>query len=249
MHFQPTLDLKTGTILGVEALVRWRHPAFGLLYPDDFVPLCERTGMIRSLTRTVIELAVEELARLDRQGLALQMSANISRFDLLDDELPEYVDVVLSRHRVAPERLTLEVTESSLSDDPARATRSIVRLRERGIRVSIDDFGVGYSSLSQLLELPVDELKIDKTFVLALGVDARARAVVSATVELARALGLTVVAEGIESSTSLRAVTELGVDIAQGYFVACPFTSTQLDDYLAGTSWPAATVATLPARR
>ena len=160
------------------------------------------------------------------------MSVNISRLDLLDEELPGYVDVVLARHRVAPERLTLEVTETSISQDPARASQSIVRLRERGVRISIDDFGVGYSSLSQLLELPVDELKIDKSFVLALGVDARARAVVTATIELARALGLTVVAEGIESERSLRTVTELGVDIAQGYFVACPYTSAQLDLHL-----------------
>ena len=232
MHYQPTLDLHSGEILGVEALVRWRHPEFGLLYPDDFVPLCERIGMIRTLTRTVIELAVDELARLEQRGCTLQMSVNISRLDLLDEELPGYVDVVLARHRVAPERLTLEVTETSISQDPARASLSIVRLRERGVRISIDDFGVGYSSLSQLLELPVDELKIDKSFVLALGVDARARAVVTATIELARALGLTVVAEGIESERSLRTVEELGVDIAQGYFVACPYTSSQLDLHL-----------------
>ncbi|HEV3212228.1 MAG TPA: EAL domain-containing protein [Acidimicrobiales bacterium] len=233
LHFQPTLDLRSGELLGVEALVRWRHPEFGLLYPADFVPLCERIGMIRTLTRRVIELAVAELARLDRGGRSLQMSVNISRLDLLDDELPGYVDVVLAQHGVSPERLTMEVTETAISKDPAHAASSIVHLRERGVRISIDDFGVGYSSLSQLLELPVDELKIDKSFVLALGVDARARAVVTATIELARALGLTVVAEGIESSTSLRAVTELGVDVAQGYFVACPYTSAQLDAFLA----------------
>jgi diguanylate cyclase len=248
MHYQPMLDLHSGEVVAVEALVRWRHPTFGLLYPDDFVPLCERTGMIRTLTRTVIELAVAELDRLDRRGSQLQMSVNISRLDLLDEGLPEFVDVVLARYHVAPERLTLEVTETSLSDDPARATRSIVQLRERGIRVAIDDFGVGYSSLSQLLELPVDELKIDKTFVLALGVDARARAVVTATVELARALGLVVVAEGIESSTSLTAVEELGVDVAQGYFVACPYTSAQLDAFLASPSHADRGVV-LPARR
>ena len=233
LHFQPTLDLRSGTIVGVEALVRWRHPTFGLLYPDDYIPLCERSGMIRSLTRRVIELAVAELERLDRNGFALEMSANISRLDLLDEALPEYVDVVLARHRIPADRLTLEITETALSEDPDRATRSIVRLRERGVRIAIDDFGVGYSSLSQLLELPVDELKIDKNFVLALAVDARARAVVTATVELARALGLTVVAEGIESETGLRAVGELGVDVAQGYYVACPYTSAQLDGYLA----------------
>ena len=232
LHFQPTLDLSTDTFAGLEALVRWRHPEFGVLYPDDFVSLTEQTGFIHALTRVVLNLAVAELARLDKLGYSLQMSVNISRYDLLDDRLPSVVDEVLANHGVAPSRLTLEVIETAFSVEPERAALSIERLRNRGIQVSIDDFGVGYSSLSQLLHLPVDELKIDKSFSLALGVDVRARAVVTATVELARALGLSVVAEGIESEQCLRTVRELGVDIAQGYYVAGPFSATQLERFL-----------------
>jgi diguanylate cyclase (GGDEF)-like protein len=232
LHYQPTLDLHTGAFRGVEALVRWRHPTLGLLYPDDFVELTEQTGFIHALTAAVLDLAVAELRQLDRDGWRLQMSVNVSRFDLYDDELPGVIDAVLDRHGVSADRLTLEITETAFSGEPQRVAESIERLRSRGIRVSIDDFGVGYSSLSQLLHLPVDELKIDKSFSLALGVDPRARAVVTATVDLARALGLSVVAEGIESPLCLRAVRELGVDVAQGYHVACPFTSRQLSGFL-----------------
>ncbi len=232
LHFQPMLDLATDTFRGVEALVRWRHPEFGLLYPDDFVTLTEQTGFIHELTRVVLDLAAAELARLDRAGYSLQMSVNVSRYDLLDDQLPGVVDRVLAAHRVAPERLTLEVTETAISIEPDRAATTIERLRQRGVKVSIDDFGVGYSSLSQLLHLPVDELKIDRSFSFALGADVRALAVVSATVELARALGLAVVAEGIESDQCLRTVRDLGVDVAQGYYVAGPFNAVQLERYL-----------------
>jgi EAL domain-containing protein (putative c-di-GMP-specific phosphodiesterase class I) len=212
--------------------VRWRHPTFGLLYPEDFVPLAERVGLIRSMTRLVIELAIEELARLDASGNHLQMSVNISRYDLIDEALPSHIVSLLAARQITPQRLTLEITESSLGDDPEHSRASIERLRACGIRISIDDFGVGYSSMSQLLQLPVDELKIDKTFVLALGVDHRARAVIAATIDLARALDLALVAEGIEDSEALKAVHEMGIDIAQGYFIACPFTADQLDEFL-----------------
>jgi diguanylate cyclase (GGDEF)-like protein len=232
LHFQPTLDLRTGSVRGVEALVRWRHPRFGLLYPEDFVPLAERVGLICSMTRLILELAVEQQARLDDAGHRLQMSVNISRFDLIDAGLPSFIVALLDRYGIEPSRLTLEVTESSLGEHPTRSSESIERLRERGIRISIDDFGVGYSSMSQLLELRVDELKIDKSFVLALGHDHRARAVIGATIDIARALKLTLVAEGIEDSATLKAVHDMGIDIAQGYFIACPFTQRQLDEFL-----------------
>jgi diguanylate cyclase (GGDEF)-like protein len=233
VHFQPTLDLRTSEIRGVEALARWRHPTFGLLYPKDFVPLAERTGLIHELTKAVLHRSISELARLHRSGYVLQMSVNISRYDLLDDDLPDLIAQQLDRHGLPARCLTLEITETSLVEEPAHAKRSIERLRSLGVRISIDDFGVGYSSMSQLLQLSVDELKIDKSFVLALGVDDRARAVISATIALARALGLTVVAEGIENLHSLAVVSSLGVDLGQGYFVAVPFSSPQLAEFLA----------------
>jgi diguanylate cyclase (GGDEF)-like protein len=232
LHFQPTLNLHTETVVGVEALVRWHHPKQGLLQPDDFVPLAERVGLIPQLTRAVLEMAIAEAARLDGRGHPLQMSVNISRYDLVDEALPAFIDELLDRHDVPHRRLTLEVTESCIGADPERARRSIDELRERGIRISIDDFGVGYSSMSQLLQLPIDELKIDKSFVLALEDDDRARAIISSTVELARALKLVVVAEGAEKTNNLNSLAYLGVDIAQGFFIARPLTSRELDTFL-----------------
>ena len=186
--FQPTRNLHTGEVHGVEALARWHHPTRGLLYPDEFIALAERVGLILPLTRAVLEQAIAEASRLDRAGFQLKMSVNISRYDLLDDQLPNYVNRLLEKNDFPPSRLTLEITESSVGEDPINAKRCIEKLRDRGIGISIDDFGVGYSSMSQLLELPIDELKVDKSFVIALGGDRRARAIVSSAVELARAL-------------------------------------------------------------
>jgi len=232
IHFQPTLNLQTERLVGVEALVRWHHPVHGLLQPDSFVPLAERVGLIPQLTRAVLELAIAEAAALDRQGHPLQMSVNISRFDLVDEDLPAFIDDLLEQHDVAHNRLTLEVTESCIGADPERAKRHINELRARGIRISIDDFGVGYSSMSQLLELPIDELKIDKSFVLALEDDERARAIISSTVELARALKLTTVAEGAERARNLNSLAYLGVDVVQGFIIAQPLASRELLKFL-----------------
>jgi diguanylate cyclase (GGDEF)-like protein len=236
LHYQPTLDMHTGTINGVEALVRWPHPSLGLLYPDAFIPLAEQNGMMPQLTRAVLDMAVGQAARLDRVGHQLGMSVNISRYDVVDEDLASYVDGLLALHGFPPERLTLEITESALGGDPERAERCVLQLRARGLRVSIDDFGVGYSSMSQLLELAIDELKIDKSFTLRLTSDPRAQAIVHSTIELARALGLTLVAEGIETEEVLRSLQSLGADIGQGYLIARPLTSEQLDEYLAQPS-------------
>jgi diguanylate cyclase (GGDEF)-like protein len=232
LHYQVTKDLRSGHIHGIEALVRWNHPIRGVIFPDDFIPMAERVGLIIPLTRSVLRLAIDEMARLDRNGHRLNMSVNISHLDLVDERLPSYITMLLLEYGIDPARLTLEVTESSLGGDPARTRHSIEQLRDLGIRISIDDFGVGYSSMSQLLELPIDELKIDKTFVFALENDVRARAVISSTIELGRALNVTVVAEGIETFSNHELVRNLGADIAQGYFIARPKTSQEIDDYL-----------------
>jgi EAL domain-containing protein (putative c-di-GMP-specific phosphodiesterase class I) len=160
------------------------------------------------------------------------MSVNISRYDLVDEDLAGYVDGVLRRNGFPPERLTLEVTESALGGDPKRAERCVRQLRSLGVRVSIDDFGVGYSSMSQLLALAIDELKIDKSFTLALTSDPRAQAIVRSTIELARALGLTLVAEGIETEEVLLTLQGLGAEVGQGYLIARPLPVAQLDEYL-----------------
>lgn len=233
LHYQPMRDLRSGRVRGVEALVRWNHPTRGLLYPDDFIPLAERTGLINSLSRVVIEMAVACAARLDRCGHSLQMNANISRFDLLDDGLSDFVDEVLAKHEYPGSRLTLEVTETAIGEDPERARRCLEKLRECGIRISVDDFGVGYSSLSRLLGLPIDELKVDKSFILAVEVDVRAQAIAAAAAELGRALGLTLIAEGVETPGALALVQKFGIDVGQGYLFARPLPSDMLDDYLA----------------
>jgi len=235
LHYQPTRNLHTGNVHGVEALARWHHPTRGLLYPDDFISLAERVGLILPLTRAVLEHAIREASRLDRKGFELTMSVNISRYDLLDEQLPNYINHLLEVNRFPANRLTLEITESSVGEDPINAKRCIEKLRDRGIGISIDDFGVGYSSLSQLLDLPIDELKVDKSFVIALGTDRRARAIVSSAVELARALNLRLVAEGIESYVSLKMLEDIGADIGQGYFIARPLTSVQLDNFLSSS--------------
>ena len=233
LHFQPTQDLRTDTVHGVEALVRWQHPTLGLLQPDDFIPLAERVGLIVPLTRTVLDLAITELARLERNGHLLQMSVNISQWDLMDEHLAESIDRMLQWYDIAPQRITLEVTESSLSQDPVRAKRSLCTLRAAGVKVSIDDFGVGYSSMSQLLELPVDELKIDKSFVLALESDSRAIALIRSIIEMARALDIMVIAEGVENPDSLESLRRVGTDVIQGDYFARPLTSEELDAFLA----------------
>jgi diguanylate cyclase (GGDEF)-like protein len=233
LHYQPTLELRSASIRGLEALVRWQHPTRGLMLPDSFVPLAERVGLIPQLTRAVLEQAIGEAARLEANGYPLHMSINVSRYDLVDEALPHYIDTLLTRHAVPPHRITLEITESALSKDPDRAARCIHELRGRGLRVSIDDYGVGYSSMSQLLQLRIDELKIDKSFVLALETDRRAQAIIRSAVELGNALNLTVVAEGIETAEALRLVRRLGADIGQGYYVSRPMTANQLDIYLA----------------
>lgn len=233
LHFQFTQDFHSGEIHGVEALVRWQHPTRGLVYPDDFIPTAERVGLIVPLTRVVLRKALSEMVRLDRNGHRLNMSVNISHLDLVDEKLPNYITMLLMEFGVESERLTLEVTESSLGEDSLRTRHSIEQLRALGVRISIDDFGVGYSSMSQLLELPIDELKIDKTFVFALESDVRARAVISSTIELGRALNVTVVAEGIETFSNHEMLRSLGADIAQGYYIARPKTSEEVDEYLA----------------
>lgn len=232
LHFQPTIDLRTERVHGVEALVRWQHPTRGLLYPDDFIPLAERVGLIVPLTRAVLELAICKAAELERNGHRLRMSVNISQLDLMDEKLPQSIDRMLKWYSLSPTLLTLEVTESSLGTDLTLVKSSLEELRSRGIRISIDDYGVGYSSMSQLLDLPVDELKIDKSFVFALESDKRAISLIRSTIEMARALDLTVVAEGVENRENLESLRRIGTNIAQGNFIARPLTNVQLEDFL-----------------
>ena len=226
LYYQPKVGLRDGRITSSEALVRWQHPTRGLLLPDEFVPVAERAGLVPGLTRAVLAQAISFHAeRCPHVGV----SVNISHRDVVDDNLAEYIADLLRIYGYPAEKLTLEITETELAHDPDRASRSIANLRSAGMRISIDDFGVGYSSMARLLDLEVDEVKIDKSFVFAIGADARAIAIIRSTVELAAALGLQVVAEGIENAQVLAQVQAAGVDVGQGYVITRPLAGM---DYL-----------------
>ena len=233
LHYQPTIDMASGSVHGVEALVRWRRADGTLRYPDAFIPQAERVGLITALTRAVLDMAVSDFAILSRDHPWLSLSVNISGHDLLDERLAEYARNLCDRHALRPHQLTLEITETALVADIDRARRSISALRSHGIRVSVDDFGVGYSSMAQLITLEVDELKIDKCFVMRVDSDDRMQAIVRSTVALGRALNLDLVAEGVESQAAFAVLHELGCDVAQGYHISRPLPHDGLIDFLA----------------
>ena len=220
--YQPKVCLDKGVICGAEALVRWQHPEFGFLFPDDFIPAAEKAGSIIHLTRYVLTSAVEQCRIWADGGLKLHLSVNLSVRDLLDEYLPYHVLQILKDNRIKPEQLTLEITESSIMDDVARAVLVLECLRDIGVRISIDDFGTGHSSLAQLRNIPLHELKIDKSFVMTLLDDPQNEAIVRTTIDLAHSLGLEVVAEGVEDEATMRSLASLGCEQAQGYYLSKP---------------------------
>ncbi len=219
---QPKLALDSGDVVGAETLVRWQHPQRGLLAPPQFIPFAEQTGFIRSLTLWVFEEAARHWGTLESAGMRMPLSVNLSTRDLLDPELPQKLDALLVRHRVPAEAFCLEVTESAIMEDPQRAQATLDRLSALGFKLSIDDFGTGYSSLAHLKRLPVDELKIDKRFVLGMQADADDAKVVRSTIDLAHNLGLSVVAEGVENAAVWERLRELNCDQAQGFHLGRP---------------------------
>ena len=222
LYLQPKLTLGTGRVGGAEALVRWQHPLRGLVPPIEFIPFAEQTGFIRVLTMWVFEEAARHWLALQAEGVTLTMSVNLSTRDLLDPELPQKFDALLVKHRVPAEAFCLEITESAIMDDPQRALATLNRLSELGFRLSIDDFGTGYSSLAYLKRLPVDELKIDKSFVMSMAHDPDDAKIVRSTIDLAHNLGLSVVAEGVETEQVWALLRELDCDEAQGYHMGKP---------------------------
>jgi diguanylate cyclase (GGDEF)-like protein len=222
LHYQPKLDLVTGEVRGVEALVRWQHPERGLVPPDSFIPTAERTGLINPLTDYVLDMALSKAAHWLEQGFAVPMAVNISARSLLDGGFPDRVLATLSARRIPPASLILEITETTIMEDPEHALAALQRLHDAGVYLSIDDFGTGYSSLAYLKRLPVDEIKIDRSFISSLTVDARDRLIVASTVSLGRALGLDVVAEGVEDEQTLAVLQTLGCDLAQGFLFGRP---------------------------
>ncbi|HEY4428222.1 MAG TPA: bifunctional diguanylate cyclase/phosphodiesterase [Solirubrobacteraceae bacterium] len=228
LHYQPKVDLRGHRVTGVEALVRWRHPERGLLAPDEFIPLVEQTALIGPLTLTVIDQALAQMVAWRRRGIDLDMAVNLSARNLLDRGLPAGIAELLDRHGVPARRLTVEVTESAAMVDPQRAVAVLQALRAAGLGVSVDDFGTGNASIEYLASLPASEIKIDRSFITGMLADPRAEAIVRATIELARNLGLRVVAEGIETEAVMEHVSALGCDTGQGYLLSRPMTAEDL---------------------
>lgn len=222
LYLQPKIALATGQVIGAEALVRWEHPHKGLLPPMRFVPFAERTGFIRMLTGWMIERCTRVLQMLQTSGTPFKLSVNLSTRDLLDPELPSKLRRLVEQQGVSPGSLCLEITESAIMDDPQRALHTLEHLHGIGFKLAIDDFGTGYSSLAYLKRLPVHELKIDQSFVLNMERDIDDAKIVRSTVDLAHNLGLTVVAEGVETAKAWKLLQALGCDEAQGFFVAKP---------------------------
>ena len=231
--YQPKASLEDGRAVGVEALLRWTHRDLGFVTPDEFIPLAERTGLIVPLTTYVLDRAMRQCADWLASGLDVGVAVNLSVRNLLDSELPDQIGALLVRHGVEPRRLTLEITESSVMADPNRAVDVLERLSRIGIRLSVDDFGTGYSSLTYLKALPVDEVKIDKSFVLSMATDAGDAAIVRSIIDLGGSLGLTVVAEGVEDADAWQRLAELGCDIVQGYALSRPAPAEDVTAWLA----------------
>lgn len=204
-----------------------------MIAPGRFIPFAEQTGFIREITPWVLATAIRQLAQWQRDGLDIVVSANLSTLDLLDPGLPLYVGALLKRHGVAASQLCLEITESALMDDPALALAHLGELAALGIKLSIDDYGVGQASLAYLKILPVDELKLDRSFVTAIDKEARNAAIVQSTIMLGHALGLSVVAEGVETEAELEWLRMHGCDVAQGYFISRPLGVERVRDWIA----------------
>jgi len=230
--YQPKVCLQEGSICGAEALVRWQHPELGFLSPDEFIPAAEQAGSIVHLTRYVLDKAVRQCQTWKNKGFDLHMSVNLSVRDLLDEYLPYHVLQLLKENDVRPDRLTLEVTESSIMEDVDRAVLVLECLRDIGVKISMDDFGTGHSSLAQLRNIPLHQLKIDKSFVMTILDDVQNEAIVRTTIDLAHSLNLEVVAEGVEDEATLRRVATLGCEQAQGYFLSKPVPASKFLDWL-----------------
>jgi diguanylate cyclase (GGDEF)-like protein len=234
MHFQPKVEVATGRLIGVEALARWDDAERGSIPPDVFIPLAEHTGLIRRLTSKMVESAISQCRRWVDLGLEIPIAVNLSARDLLDEDLPVEIEMLLARYDIPASLLELEITEGSIMDQPALAIGSLDRLSAMGVALAIDDFGTGYSSLGYLQRLPVNTLKIDRSFVLHLCTNENDAVIVRSTVELGHNLGLLVVAEGVEDGETLKRLAEMECDVAQGYHVARPMPALAFEHWIKG---------------
>jgi diguanylate cyclase (GGDEF)-like protein len=232
LHYQPKVDATTRKVIGLEALVRWQHPEQGLVPPMEFIGLAEKTGLIKPLTMAVLDMALAQIVDWLEDGIRLPVAVNLSPISLIDRSLPEQVSAALRRWGVPADLLELEVTESSLMHDPVRASEILSDVSAMGITIAIDDFGTGYSSLGWLRQLPIDELKIDRSFVSAMTHSHEGMVIVESTVQLARNLDLRVVAEGVEDEQVASALARLGCDMFQGFLMTRPLPAAELTQWL-----------------
>jgi diguanylate cyclase (GGDEF)-like protein len=232
LYYQPQLDLRTGKIIGVEALARWNHPEHGFIPPDTFVAIAERTGLIKQLTEFVFTTAIKQCAEWRRTMQSLAISINLSARNLHDETLPKQMARLIRHWKIIPEQICLEITETAMMADPEHARELLEELDRLGVRISIDDFGTGYSSLTYLKKLPVNEIKIDKSFVMNMSNSENDASIIRATVSLAHDLGLTVVAEGVENQASQDALKQMGCEIAQGYHICKPAPAEEITKLL-----------------
>jgi diguanylate cyclase (GGDEF)-like protein len=232
LHYQPKADMRTGGVRGVEALLRWNHPEHGPVPPDEFIPLAEHTGLIRPLTLFVLDKALAQCRTWADEGVPVGIAVNLSVRNLYDPSFADEVSKMLAAHGVPAERLEFEITESVIMADPMRAMAVLARLSDLGVGLSLDDFGVGYSSLAYLKRLPVTEIKIDKSFVMNIANDESDAMIVRSTIGLARSLGMRVVAEGVECEETWTRLVALGCDVAQGYYLCKPGPAAEITPLL-----------------
>ncbi len=232
LYYQPKADLANGAVQSVEALLRWNHPTRGLVGPDEFIPLAQQTGLIKPLTLYVLDQALTQCRAWQRAGMTLSVAVNLSVRNLLDADFPDQVKHLLKKRRVDPSLLELEITESTMLSDPVRTKRVLDKLSAMGVSLSIDDFGTGYSSLAYLSQLPVNEIKIDRSFVMNMAESDNDAVIVRSTIDLARNLGLHVVAEGVETEQAWDQLSKLGCTLAQGYYLSRPVPAAELTEWL-----------------
>ena len=237
LHYQPKIDVSSRKIIGVEALVRWVHETRGFIPPDEFIPLAERTGLIKHLTVWVLEEAMQQSKQWENDGIDISVAVNLSMQNIQDPLFPKVLSELMEKWNIDKHRLMLEITESTIMSNPDNVLRVLNEIEEMGVCLSIDDFGTGYSSLSNLKKLPVSELKIDRSFVMDMENDADDQAIVQSIIDMAHTMGLHVVAEGVENLEVTQQLTELGCDILQGYFISKPKPALDLYDMLKEGCW------------
>lgn len=232
LHYQPKIDFGSQRVVGVEALVRWQHPERGLIYPDEFITIAEKNGLMKAFTLKVLEIALRQCEQWHETHINLSMAINISAINLQDPVFPDSVAEILEKFNIAPTYIELEITETAIMTDPLRAIENITKLSAMGLQVSIDDFGTGYSSMAYLQKLLVAKIKIDKSFVMEMDKNKNDDVIVRSTIDLGHNLGLKVIAEGVENQESWNRLKEMGCDSAQGYFMSRPIPADQFMQWI-----------------